>query len=112
MLLVMDAFLSNDPILDCANARFLAIIQSIWAGLMAMLTISLYDKIRNVALNHEALLVSLSLFQLNKTTHPDLRLQSRATYMLTIEQLYVALKKKNNVTAILSHTHPLPQVKT
>ena len=63
--------------------------------------ISQFYKTRNVALNQQALWVSLSLFQLNKIAFPDLTLQSRDSGMLAIEQLSVALRKQCNC-------HPIP----
>ena len=63
--------------------------------------ISLSDKTKNVALNQQALWESNSLFQLNKITFPDLSLTADGSYMLTTEQLFVALRNQCDC-------HPIP----
>ena len=68
---------------------------------MAIMMISQCYKTKNLALNQQALWKSISLFQLNKITFLDLSLTDAGLYMLTIEQLSVALRKQCNC-------HPIP----
>ena len=68
---------------------------------MAIMMISQCNKTKNLALNQQTLWESISLFQLNRITFLDLSLTDAGLYMLTIEQLSVALRKQCNC-------HPIP----
>ena len=63
---------------------------------MAIMMISQCDKTKNLALNQQTLWESISLFQFHKITFLDLSLTDADSYMLTIEQLSVALRKQCN----------------